>query len=307
LLFGLALARVLPAQSQPVELKAEVGSTFKFIVYGDTRFTDPHDHEAANPEVRRALVAAIAREKPAFLCFGGDIVYNGNNADDWKVYDAETKPWRDQGLKVYPALGNHDLHGDPAVALGNYFARYPELQSSRYYAVDAGSVLIVVLDSSLSETDQAQGEWLRGKLEHLPKQVKFVVVLMHHPPYTSSSDAKKFGGGHSARTSEAALARYLEAKQKELSAKIVVFAGHVHNYERHEHGGVTYFVTGGGGAHAYPIERASGDPFQSNEINYHYLIVSVTPGEMKVVMRRLELKDGREVWTEADSESFRVR
>jgi hypothetical protein len=40
----------------------------------------------------------------------------------------------------------------------------------------------------------------------------------------------------------------------------------VHNYERHEHGGVTYFVTGGAGAHAYPIERARDDPFQSTEM-----------------------------------------
>lgn len=28
------------------------------------------------------------------------------------------------------------------------------------------------------------------------------------------------------------------------------------NCERHEHAGVTYFVSGGGAAHAYPIERA---------------------------------------------------
>jgi len=49
----------------------------------------------------------------------------------------------------------------------------------------------------------------------------------------------------------------LEARQAHAPFRIVVFNGHVHNYERHEHGGITYFVTGGGGAHAYPIERAA--------------------------------------------------
>ena len=84
-----------------------------------------------------------------------------------------------------------------------------------------------------------------------------------------------FGGGHSARPRNKHLAKMLEARQPTLASRIVVFSGHVHNYERHEHGGVTYFVTGGGAAHAYPIERATDDPFQSKEINYHYLLVEV--------------------------------
>jgi hypothetical protein len=81
----------------------------------------------------------------------------------------------------------------------------------------------------------------------------------------------------------------------------VVFAGHVHNYEHHEHGGVTYFVTGGGGAHAYPIERMPEDLFQSKEVNYHYLDVVVVPGKMVATMKRLELRNGVASWTRPDS------
>ncbi len=80
-----------------------------------------------------------------------------------------------------------------------------------------------------------------------------------------------------------------------------VFSGHVHNYERHEHGGITYFVSGGAGAHAYPIERTPGDPFQSKEVNYHYLQVEVDRGKLKVTMHRLDLTSGKAVWTEPDS------
>ena len=91
-----------------------------------------------------------------------------------------------------------------------------------------------------------------------------------------------------------------------MRARFVVFASHVHNYERHEHGGVTYFVTGGGGAHAYPIERAPGDPFPDKNINYHYLLVEVDRGRLKVTMHRLDLTTGKAVWTQPDSVGIAV-
>lgn len=156
-----------------------------------------------------------------------------------------------------------------------------------------GRLRLLVLDSSLDEVGGPQGDWIRQQLDGLSSSVDFVIFLMHHPPYTSSSDVKKFGGGHSARYSEQAFARTLEERQPHSHAKFVVFAGHVHNYERHEHGGVTYFVTGGGGAHAYPIERAPDDLYRNNEINYHYLDVEIRSSTMKIVMHRLHLMDGQ--------------
>jgi hypothetical protein len=125
--------------------------------------------------------------------------------------------------------------------------------------------------------------------------------MTHHPPYTSSSDGKMFGGGHSARTSEVKLARLLEDRQSHTRARLIVFSGHVHNYERHEHNGVTYFVSGGGAAHAYPIERAADDPFQSKEINYHYLLVEVDSQGAKITMNRIDLSSGKPVWTKPDA------
>jgi|HubBroStandDraft_6_1064221.scaffolds.fasta_scaffold00092_14 Icc-related predicted phosphoesterase len=286
---------------QPVALQLQVSAPFRFVAYGDSRFHDPKDTEAANPPVRQALVQAIAEVRPAFISFGGDIVYNGDDANDWTVWDSETRVWREKAIPVYPALGNHDLHGNEKVALANYFQRFPELKNSRYYSVRAANTLLLVLDSSLVETSGSQGQWLMKALDTLPADVDFVFIVLHHPPYTSSSDEKKYGGGHSARSHEEALATMLEARQQNLRAKIIVFSGHVHNYERHEHGGITYFVSGGAGAHAYPIERAKGDPFQGKEINYHYLLVEVDPHHLKVTMNRLELDDGKAVWTQPDS------
>jgi len=160
---------------------------------------------------------------------------------------------------------------------------------------------MLTLDSALDEMSGAQGDWLTKKIDAVPASVDFVVIVLHHPPYTSSSDDKKFGGGHSARAAEQALALFLEGRQKKMRARIVVFAGHVHNYEHHEHGGVTYFVTGGGGAHAYPIERQPTDLFQSKEINYHYIDVTVKAGKMVATMNRLELKNGVASWTQPET------
>jgi Icc-related predicted phosphoesterase len=297
LTFGIRLA----AQVNPPEFKIDVPKAFHFIAFGDTRFTDPADTKAANPAVRKALVTAIADEKPAFISIGGDIVHNGNVEQDWQDYDKETAIWRSDRIPVFPALGNHDLHGDLSVCLPNYFKRYPELKDNRFYAVRAGTVLMLTLDSSLDELSGPQGEWMKSRLNSIPGDVAFVVIVLHHPPYSSSTNAKEFGGGHSVRPQEKALAAYLEAEQKTLKARIAVFSGHVHNYERHEHAGVTYFVTGGGGAHAYPIPRNPGDPFQNDKINYHYLKIEVDGQRMKVTMRRLELTDAGPIWTEPDA------
>ena len=90
-LFGLMAALLAltactkkPTSQAPVDLKLKVDVPFRFVAYGDTRFHDPKDTEAANPAVRVALVQAIAAVNPAFICFTGDIVYNGNDASDWK-------------------------------------------------------------------------------------------------------------------------------------------------------------------------------------------------------------------------------
>jgi len=284
-----------------VALELKVAPAFRFVAFGDTRFHDPSDTEPANPAIRQALIAAIDKENPAFISIGGDIVYNGENSKDWQVWDAETAVWREHKIPVYPAIGNHDLKGNLQSALGNYFARFPEIQQSRFYSVRLSNCLMLVLDSALDEVAGPQGDWLRAQLDHLSPSVDFVFLVFHHPPYTSSSDDKTFGGGHSARAPEQALAKVLEGRQQNMRARIVVFNGHVHNYERHEHGGITYFVTGGGGAHAYPIVRHADDLYKDPGINYHYLLAEVDHNHLTVTMHKVEIKEGKEVWSQPDS------
>jgi len=292
----------IPASSRNhLALELKVSSDFRFVALGDTRFHDSSDTQPANAEVRKALVAAIDQEHPAFVSIGGDIVYSGADAKDWAVWDTETKTWRDHNIPIYPALGNHDLNGDQESALANYFARFPQLSHSRFYSVRIGNSLMLVLDSSFDETSGPQGDWLHAQLDALPASVEFVFLVLHHPPYSRSSDEKIYGGGHSARPTEQALAKMLEAQQQRLHARIIVFSGHVHNYERHEHNGVMYFVTGGGGARPYIIPRAPADLYKVPGVNYHYLLVEVHGSNVEITMNKLELNAGKETWSKPDS------
>ncbi len=288
-------------QTGPIEIGLSLKAPFQFVAYGDTRFTNPADTGASNAEVRVALVKAIADAHPSFISIGGDLVYNGYDPNDWKTYDTETDPWQQAKIPVFPAIGNHELHGDPTVALANYFHRFPDLQGDRYYSVRAANISMLVLDSSQAEATGPQGEWLKRKLDTIPADVAFVFVVLHHPPYTRSSDREILrGGGHSARHRERDLATLLETTQQKIRARIIVIAGHVHNYERFEHGGVTYLVTGGGGAHPYHIPRTADDPLRDHEVNYHYLFIEVKTDSVKITMNRLGLENGKAKWTQPD-------
>src|ERR1700685_31877 len=293
------IASALLAQPQPVSLQSQVSLPFHFVAYGDIRFTNPKNTKVSNPAVRQVLVQAIADAHPAFISIGGDIVYNGDDANDWKVWDKETAVWRENKIPVYPALGNHELRVDEKVGLAHYFERFPDLQNNRYYSARAANTLLLMLDSSLDETSGPQGQWLIHELETLPADVDFVCVILHHPPYTGSSEETE--GGHSARHTEEALAHVLEDRQKHMHARIVVIGGHVHNYERFERDGIPYFVTGGGGARPVVVPRGTGNPLFGLAVNYHYLLVEVDRGKMKITMNRVELKDGKASWSKPDS------
>jgi len=306
LIAGAAILSCAHAQGQPPGLELKASVPFRFVAFSDTRFHDPADTKPANPEIRHALVAAIAQENPVFIAIGGDIVLDGDNAKDWQVWDAETSIWRERKIPVYPAIGNHDLHGELNTALANYFQRFPDLQENRFYSARIANSLMLVLDSNLDELTGSQGAWLTAQLDHLPTDVEFVFFVFHHPPYTSSSDQKVFGGGHSARPTELALAKMLEERQQRTRARFIVFNGHVHNYEHHEHGGITYFVTGGGGAHPYLIARAPDDPYKDMGVNYHYLLVEMDHSAAKITMHKVEIKNGSPIWSTPDSVTIRA-
>src|SRR5579863_717988 len=144
-LFGVALASLFAqaptaATLSTAQLLSGPGPTFRIaddqlpkpltlIAYGDQRFTDPANTRQTNPRIRQWLVNQIAREHPAAVIMNGDVPLNGNIANDYAVFHAETKPWRDLKLHVFPALGNHEFVGDPHQDLENWWKTFPEMRN----------------------------------------------------------------------------------------------------------------------------------------------------------------------------------
>jgi 3',5'-cyclic AMP phosphodiesterase CpdA len=101
-----------------------------------------------------------------------------------------------------------------------------------------------------------------------------VFVVMHHPPFSISLH----GGSRELRE------RWTPLFEKyQVTA---VFSGHDHVYERAEHDGIRYFVSGGGGAPLYPRRPHPNpvdlDAVKKFERTFHFLRVAVTGGRVEV-------------------------
>ncbi|HTC39451.1 MAG TPA: metallophosphoesterase [Steroidobacteraceae bacterium] len=242
------------------------------VAYGDMRFTETSETAASSPRARRALVAKIATENPAAIFINGDLPYHGVAAD-YQVFRAETRVWRDEHLRVYPALGNHELSACfIASCLERWWHTFPELQGRRWYSVAVGSRLLgIALDSDAPLVPgSAQRMWLEDQITALDPAVRVVLIVMHHPPLADVQTVKLVD--HNPRPNEQALAAYLKTAAAHSAARFVISAGHIHNYERLSQDGVTYLVSGGGGATPYDIDRTAADLYQDTDFpNYHYV------------------------------------
>ncbi|HEX6465904.1 MAG TPA: metallophosphoesterase [Terriglobales bacterium] len=291
-----------PSSEANTVLQPRQAGALDFIAYGDMRFTDPHDQHNTNPRARRALVQRIAKEDPELVAMTGDIVLTGDHASDWQVYASESKPLRDAGIKLFPTIGNHDVRDDPQAALPYFFKNFPETQGRRWYSVQDGPVFFIILDSESDESDSSeQGKWLQSQLDHLPSETDFLFLVFHHPCYTRSMGGMIAMGGHPARTQEQHLATLLEQRARQMKAKVLVVSGHVHNYERYQHGGVTYLVSGGGGATPVMVRRSSHDFYKEGGPTYHYIKFHVAGHHLKAEMVKYEDVNGGPVWKLKDS------
>jgi acid phosphatase type 7 len=283
----------LPDSGPTSNLLAEAKPTFTdrlpkhwtIIAYGDMRFTDPANVKATNPKVRRWLVDKLAAEHPDALLLTGDVPWHGGVAADYAVYHAETAAWRDAGLRVYPALGNHELAPDATAGIANWWSEFPQLNRRRWYSVSLGDAYVLALDSNLPLTPgSAQQTWLDSQLQSLPSETRFVFVILHHPPVADNGPHER----HNLRRDDVALADYLDHKQPALKARLIVVAGHTHNYEHFNHAGIPYLVSGGGGAEPYRVERDPGDLYRDQGFpNYHYVRFDFDGKKLTATMMRV--------------------
>jgi 3',5'-cyclic AMP phosphodiesterase CpdA len=270
-----------------------------FVVYGDMRFTDPAETDASNPRARLALVGRIATEPVDAVFLTGDVPWHGGDPRDYQQLTLETAPWRELQMRVYPVLGNHEFQGCvEAACLASWWQAFPALRGQRWYAVALGSRLrVLALDSNAPLVPGSeQRTWLERELQSLPPQVRFVMLLLHHPPVADE-------GVLVVRANERSLASYLASVAPRSAARLVVIAGHVHNYERFERGGVVYVISGGGGARPHPVIRGWADRYRTKGFpNFHYIRFTLHGGRLSAEMIRLEdpAADAPHTWAVRD-------
>lgn len=299
---------LLPDSSQPTFQIPEsaLRKPVTVIAYGDMRFTNPKEKVATDPKVRMELVQRIAQERPDVLLLDGDIPFHGGNKADYVEYKKETRIWREEHLRVFPALGNHEFYMcAPAQCLENWWETFPKLNRRRWYSVQVGTKIYeIALDSDDSlEPGSRQIQWLTSQLDSLPPGIEFIFINMHHPPVSDPNPPSVMD--RTPRPNEIALRNYLRVAARARDAKFVVIAAHIHNYERFYRDGVMYIVSGGGGATPYPVMRTPGDLYKDPKFpNYNYVKFVLQGKTLHATMYRLSSKGA---WQAKDSFDLKYR
>jgi len=213
---------------------------------------------------------------PDLVLHTGDVIYPDGSLCDYgrgffEPY-AEVLPW----APVYPTVGNHDLEDADGTPYDRVFAlpaREPG-ETNRTYAFTYGPLRVVVADSERYETGDeagiaAQRAWLESELA-LGRDRPWTIVVVHRPLYTSTA-----GKDVPALREDLApmFARY---------GVDLVLSGDVHSYERfHPIDGVTYVVSGGGGAELHD-DLTPGPRTAAAAVAYHAVRIVAGPDSLRL-------------------------
>ena len=163
-------------------------------------------------------------------------------------------------IPLFPALGNHEDNHQ------QYLDLFYLPGNESWYIFDYGNARFICLqvDGIVDfSPGSEQYDWLESELE--ANRQPWLFVYFHIPPFSST------------RREEPDIEQ--EARQAltplfEQYGVDVVFNGHNHNYERNEVNGVTYIVTGGGGAPLSVME----DPELTRAafaVTFHFVLLEI--------------------------------
>jgi 3',5'-cyclic AMP phosphodiesterase CpdA len=250
----------------------EAVALFRFATYGDTR--DGHD-------VHRKIVDGVMSLHPALVIQTGDLVRNGSSTDQWQIFDEITGAMRHQ-IPYYPARGNHDVGPE-----GFYEQRVtqPVLSGNKlYYSFEKGSLHFVAIDTQQPlgpESDQ--GRWLETDLAQAQTAGRFIIPFFHKAIFSI--------GRHAADPDVLVLKPVLHSLFKQHGVRLV-FEGHDHVYYRTVRDGITYVVTGGGGAPLYDDEHPElGLPQDVFKKVNHFCVVDVYADRLEVTAYQTDLTE----------------
>jgi DNA repair exonuclease SbcCD nuclease subunit len=203
---------------------------FRFVVFGDTR---------GSVSVHRAIINRMLDIAPDFVIHTGDLVESGKIKSEWDRFFRIEAPLL-RTAPFYPTIGNHESF-DPQVSDNKYQDIFHLPGNELWYAFDYGNARFICLkiDGNSKKNsyfpDEEQLIWLEKELA--ANDAPWLIVYFHIGVYTSREEG------------------YLETGIREMLVPLfekydvdTVFMGHHHSYERIIKNGITYIVTGGGGA-----------------------------------------------------------
>ena len=230
------------------------------------------EHDAATPG---------AYGVPSFFYHLGDVIYFDGQAQEYlpQFYD----PYAHYPLPIIGIPGNHDgdvfdngSRTNPLASLATFVrnfcalepgtlspdagdaARTAMIQPNVYWTLVTPFATIVGLYTNVPEggvVEAGQADWFEGELAAAPRD-RALIVAMHHPIHSLDTY-------HSGSKAMAALLESAVTRSKRRPA--LVFAAHVHNYQRFsvaDTAGVTPFIVAGqGGYHnLHKIAKVAGQP-----------------------------------------------
>lgn len=204
------------------------GSDASFIAFADS---------GAGTSYQTGLAEVMKRVPFDFALIAGDVIYE--KGADFEYDPHYFRPYGEliKHLPFFPVVGNHDIvteGGDPFKR--NFYLP----KGTFYYDFFWGDIHLIALDSN-KVYDKKQQAWLESALQ---APARWKIVYFHHPAFSSA----EYGDTPAVQTQWVPLF--------EKYGVDLVINGHAHGYERTiPINGVTYIVTGGGGAWLYPVGR----------------------------------------------------
>lgn len=223
-------------------------TAFAFAAFGDSR---------TGHATHRRIADRILSFSPDFALHTGDLVGFGSRTSEWdRFFEIEHSLLA--SVPLFPSPGNHEEND------ARYFEAFVLPGNERWYAFDWGNARFVSLQIDAivpfgKESEQVQ--WLESVLA--ANRQPWLVVWFHLPPFDAT-----------ARTDLSAAVRVNLVPLFEQYGVDLVLNGHSHSYQRSIVNGITYVVTGGGGAELHPLVE-SGPGLQTAFAGHHFVYFTV--------------------------------
>jgi hypothetical protein len=158
-------------------------------------------------------------------------------------------------VPVFPVAGNHEYRSPDAAP---FRALFDLPNNERWYSFDYGDVHFIGLDTE--QLGDEQDAWLERDLRS--SNAAWDIVYLHKGPYSSGVHGSN---GEVQDRFQPLFERY---------GVRLVFSGHDHHYERtKEINGVSYIVSGGGGAGTYPVQPSEFTALAVEVIEFVYVTI----------------------------------